>query len=803
VVRGQVGDDGGAAVGGAGVRILSSGTIRVAATDGVGAFRLDASANRSAFLAITAEGFAAHRHGQVMPPALELNFTLARGVRAKARFVCEGEPATGVQATMLENGRSQVAEADADGMTWFDRVAAPEGKAWRTISAAGGGFVALTKQYQDLQPTDGVLDFGEIELVRGAVVRGRVTEQGTGAPIEGAMVRWWGRTTRGSMNAPLLGATSDAEGRYELTGVPLDVIEVFANKDGFDNGIDYRKLWERTQSSKEGLLPAGQRELTRDIELARFGTVRGQVLHATGDPVAGAVVTGQPRGFPMDRGSKPAETTTGEDGRFELRDYASARQARQLTASHPTLGVSDPVVVRSGDTVDVTLTLRATVRMTGRVVDESGRPVADAGISASPARPGLGRVAPTATSNEEGRFMLRGVPTSDRKLRVSHPRFKSTVQDFAVDGSVEEIAVGDLVLRRGAGIEGRLVDEKGMGLGATPVYLQYDLKEGEEATAPDPNEKNFANAVTRADGSFGAFGLREGSYRVRVQIHDRFVESPTVRTGTTDLVLVARKGFVWQATILGDGKPLQQARVMARMAGTDSARSTWIESAGSDEQGRVRLTKLPPNGTFNLRVTHGDYQTYLRKNVRAGDLPTEIRMVSGFALEGVVTDTDGKPIAGVGVQASTKTGQGNAWRGARTDEEGRFRISGLEQIEYSLRVTVVPGNQIRPEPRKVTPGGDAIRLELTTGLSIEGAVKTSKEATFPFIRIEARDADDKVRQTGFVVPRTQLRFELRGLPPGNYTVRFVTGWGDTEKERARLTDVAAGTKDLEVEIRGQ
>lgn len=168
------------------------------------------------------------------------------------------------------------------------------------------------------------------------------------------------------------------------------------------------------------------------------GVVREQ---GTGAPISGAQVTmmkertgSPPSGMPFER---PPQTTTDASGRFAFRGVApgryrfSAQKAGFALPFGPGSIPSAVDVAGNVDTVDITLP-RGGV-LTGRVLDASGEPVANAMVSAmqprpevrvragAPPRPPLPRLAMAGLggqTNELGEFRLHSLAAGEYVVRV-------------------------------------------------------------------------------------------------------------------------------------------------------------------------------------------------------------------------------------------------------------------------------------------------------------------------------------------------------------------------------------------------
>lgn len=118
---------------------------------------------------------------------------------------------------------------------------------------------------------DEVTRAGELKMSAGATIFGTVSDP-TGRPIAGARIS----TTLAGPQA--LETTADAQGRYELTGLPLGGIVLFAEAAGF---APLRGRWESIEQ-------AGGREEV-PLVLSPAGTVSGVVSNEEGTPLRATV----------------------------------------------------------------------------------------------------------------------------------------------------------------------------------------------------------------------------------------------------------------------------------------------------------------------------------------------------------------------------------------------------------------------------------------------------------------------------------------------------------------------------------
>jgi len=115
-----------------------------------------------------------------------------------------------------------------------------------------------------------------------AAITGKVVAADTGRALRRA------RVVVGGGGRPRA-ASTDEQGRYQITGLPAGTYTVSGAKSGFVDGAFGQRRPSGPGTSVE--LTDGQQAVSIDIKLARGGVVTGHVLDEQGEPLARAVVT--------------------------------------------------------------------------------------------------------------------------------------------------------------------------------------------------------------------------------------------------------------------------------------------------------------------------------------------------------------------------------------------------------------------------------------------------------------------------------------------------------------------------------
>lgn len=211
----------------------------------------------------------------------------------------------------------------------------------------------VTSEARTAAVSDGQGTRVDLVLQRGAMLRGRVEEAGTGAAVADAELR---ATLDG---APSTGGRTEAttksaaDGSYELAGLASGHWLVVVTADGF-------------ATRRERVTLGAEATETRTVAVARWATVTVTVVDEAGKPVAGAFVRTTPEG-----GDGSAEATVEGAVGSRSRSYGTDGRGRQTfsvgpgtwaisarTDDPPRIGAPERVTVEAGGTAEATVTLR-------------------------------------------------------------------------------------------------------------------------------------------------------------------------------------------------------------------------------------------------------------------------------------------------------------------------------------------------------------------------------------------------------------------------------------------------------------
>lgn len=476
------------------------------------------------------------------------------------------------------------------------------------------------------------------------------------------------------------------------------------------------------------------------------------------------------------------------------------------------------------------------VRIERRVGISIGGPTEDVGDST----PGGG----TARTNEKGLASLTSRPGETVRVRVGHKGHAPWLSEpiaLPSDGD-HEVHVklgpgGDVTVRvtnsRGEPVPGLAIEHRGPGTGVGFLMLSGA---GEERTDAQglvqfehlmPGEHRFRVG----ESSGGTFFSANGDIRIGTAVSgDEGDASWTAATVVENETAVVNLLAPERSTVVGRvteaGRPLAGARVELVTAEGDGPGGALALFGGgpndqTDTKGEYKVNDVKV-GRYKLEITHAsrampwsaDYEVRSGENRFDVDLPVAI-------LEGVVTGPDGKPLAGVRVQAERapddSAGGGNVQRTVmavfatddgdgpevsfgggpasptvQTDAEGRYKLRGV-MPDVDLIVKAKAPDVQPAQSEKVRVAADQTKSHVDLRLEVGGAL----EATI--VRPNGQPASSCMvlaswEGTGGPEPRHEFSgqkgvVKLSGLKPGRWRVHVDSfGTLPSGNERASIPD---------------
>jgi RNA polymerase sigma factor (sigma-70 family) len=385
--------------------------------------------------------------------------------------------------------------------------------------------------------------------------------------------------------------------------------------------------------------------------------------------------------------------------------------------------------IRKQDLLDerAVFALHRGIRLSGRVVDESGRPVAGASL----VRNFDWHEADARTmSATDGTYEILNATTGPLALTIQAPRFAPKVVHLTVNGPITDSTI---VLARGSLLHGRVVDEDGNSIENAALEVARDEKWHREFQW---------TTRTDADGRFMWDGAPEQPVALEVAKPGFQLNRVSLTAGDIENV-VTLKRRIEPGTILVQGRVLDEER------GQPIDRFQILVAVGP-------ITFAPPkdgrNGAFSVPINvvsdeakaasieiraEGYEPARLTPTLSSNPIPEltfKLRPASGWS--GTVLLPNGEPA----VQA--EVGISSFARGLilgdrrflfpeqsiirRTDASGRFRFEPLPSERPSGRVLVAVHSQGYAE-HDAERSANGLRLQLLPWGRIEGVLRSGGE----------------------------------------------------------------------------
>ncbi len=433
-----------------------------------------------------------------------------------------------------------------------------------------------------------------------ASVRGRVLGASSQAPIADALVEALPVSGRPGLTDPATARTGP-DGTFVLDGLARGSLRVLVRHPEY--GAVTRNVTVGPSTGDIAFEMPGRSRVSGRLELADDGsraTWSGEVLEI------------------RDSAGQVDYATVAADGSFLFASPLSPGAATITVASGAfafgRTGSRDASVrIDSGDTTELRLETVAPTVVRGRIVDESGRPLAGASVSQTKVLAESARSIGTAITNldigvfsrvvqlfggdrdellavsgADGRFEIRGQKPGLLTVRLELAGRGTRWLSLTVAAGGTPLVIDDVALRPGCRIQGRVHRNRRGLAGASVTAVGADSQ---------------AVTMTRRDGTFVFEDLMPGEYGVRARL-------PSMPTGSAEQRVVARtdgvppdavfeidSGRVVRGAVSGsDGQPVPGALVTVRGA----VGQTTMTDTGGDF-----LLELPARA-IDLQVSLGD-----------------------------------------------------------------------------------------------------------------------------------------------------------------------------------------------------
>lgn len=689
-VLGKVVDEDGRAVEDAQVRVDAEGRRGIGQrgrSRSDGTFVIEDVAPGRVSVAAEAPGFQPYSlSGLEVPDGADLEgvtLTLALGAVIEGTvFAPDGRPVIDASVRAVEPGTSNpfsmggLNVTDGDGRFWIDGL--PLGR--RTVIAEHDVYQRVAR---DVEVEKGV---NRIDLVfeGGVDVSGRVIGP-DGGPVAGARV-----TLAGSGRFAFLGATqeatSQADGGFRVVGVQPGQYVLQATKEGF------------AQASATDPITVGQSPVADlEVRLTTGATLTGEILGLSVDELAKLrIIAASGRDF------RAGEADF--EGRYQVLNLGVGDWRVSAELAGAGRRASGQVTVTEDDLeVNLDLEFGSGYVLTGTVLVGS-RPMAGAMVSASRRGGGNAR----ATTSQDGTFRMEDLEEGAYTLSVYSASFTALRHREEIELTGDDDVLIELVTARVAGWVTNAYDHSPV-VGAR-MRLEPVEDDGEDAVVFVVG--GFGNE-TDSRGYFALADVPEGFWKLIAQRSgfapaEQVVDVHGDALGELELEMTPTEGLYFEAALAVGGAPTQVNAAVLRTPG--STDDVVISGYGiqTGENGRVRLTEVPP-GSFELLVAAAGTVTVATPVVSPGQLGRVVLPIGGILrikapeLEGApakvrLASPSGRPYRHVSfggrIVSEPSVGrpieglEPGTWRFTVTADDGRA-WSGEARVEASQTVEVV------------------------------------------------------------------------------------------------------------------
>ncbi|MBI4879079.1 MAG: sigma-70 family RNA polymerase sigma factor [Planctomycetes bacterium] len=563
--------------------------------------------------------------------------------------------------------------------------------------------------------------------------------------------------------------------------------------------------------------PAPDRAAVR-VQRCLSGTVRDR---STDEPVRAFDITVFRRARARTSSTEVAHRTVRhEEGSFSIPvDEAGLYSITVRSSRHLPQSLRDLDVPEDGLS-GILVRLDPGMAVIGRVLcGETGEPVPGA-IVAATQFPGLSdllglvlgfdEAEAHATTDDQGRFVLRGLKRRQQIVAALHPEFAEGFREIAPDRP----DAGDIHLGRGHRLFGRTRTDAGAPAAGVAIHVSgsgtpvsrtvLTGAEGEYRSPPVAPGWVHVRAMLPTAAGNGSGGFTEEWKSVEVL--DQNVE---VDFG------VSVEHVTWRGNVLDcDGEPLPNARLYitpreAAPRGLPIRRRSHSVACG--EEGEFVARKLLP-GTYGVEIWFRNHAEKVDWGDTRFDAPGTVERdvrISGGLIAGVVVDgRTGTPISTPDGSVLASTGMSDIRVFMTTiGPGGRFRLTGLPAGTYGVSAAVsgYPAGNVSGVVLEESEKIDDLCIKLLPGGILRLRLAGFVAGGIDEYRLDVRGVGSSGGMSGWLAQDGSCDKEVH-LRPGQYHATLsVEGCGVAERDLeivcGQTTELPIGPEDLKSAVR--
>lgn len=652
--------------------------------------------------------------------------------------------------------RTETIATDSDG---HFRLVYGESSTEALIYVASSGYASRTVA---LRVNMGMRQDIALTLQPGLVLSGKVVDPNRN-PIGGATVR------AGGLAFGTVEGTTNDQGEFRVDGV--DPEDAYIHVSGMHP--DFRTAFP--PGVKAGRL--GE-EMFVDVVLAprpSNPTVSGRVLNTRAEPVASATVGWM---------SEDIKTTTDQRGRYVLESPGRASSVLYVTHSECPMHVENVTWSPEETKIELDLRLEDAQVLSGRVIDDEGRPVSESMIAiASCGGQRVWGMAGLFHSDSDGRFTIPNAPAQEAyDLMIAGDGIHWTT--YTVEAGEKECLI---VVSRSGRIYGCVIDadtghpircfnvcaQSGVGLPAQWTLCGYIFTSAEGHFDTGRLELDDGQPLALTVSADGYDPLTLDAVPIKVTgCEPKRTIFRLQRNEKRSTIHVGR-------VVDEDGQPVQEAEVGFRLI-RETPNRRGLSRVLTDASGAYMISSIDPYEQIVCVRALGYAPYHARMSALPLDTPgvfADIVLHPPAIVFGHVWDENGQAVARVKVKsfAVNRTAEDftlvsrieNMWPETRTDERGYYELSDVPLGETQISALFDDHRYMMPQTVTLNPG-DSAELNfgnqggfVVSGVVVEGAVGLER------VDVQLKPLDRSVR-SHFGWTDAAGRFKFLAVPEDEY-----------------------------------